>query len=97
MGTRKLIRHIEEDASLPTGNSERFVGYEVIGLPFTPGTFWHCDARERKHYPLLRDKARPIRIRRNKDVSFGQTAAVIIFISIHCFSAYNCLFLIGRL
>ena len=33
METREIIRHIEEDASLPTGISERFAGYAVIGLP----------------------------------------------------------------
>jgi hypothetical protein len=34
METRELIRHVEEDASLPTGSSERFAGYAVIGLAF---------------------------------------------------------------
>ncbi len=37
METRELIRHIEEDAELPTGSCERFAGYAVIGLPFQSG------------------------------------------------------------
>ncbi len=37
METRELIRRVEEEASLPTGPSERFAGYVVIGLPFQSG------------------------------------------------------------
>ena len=37
MEPRELIHRIEEDASLPSGSSERFAGYAVIGLPFRSG------------------------------------------------------------
>jgi hypothetical protein len=37
MEPRELIHHIEEDASLPSGSSDRFAGYAVIGLPFRSG------------------------------------------------------------
>jgi hypothetical protein len=37
MEPRELIQHIEQDALLPSGNSERFAGYAVIGLPFASG------------------------------------------------------------
>jgi hypothetical protein len=37
MEPRKLIQRIEETALLPAGNSERFEGYAVIGLPFRSG------------------------------------------------------------
>ena len=36
------IRHIEESASLPAGNGDRFAGYAVIGLPFRSQ---RCDER----------------------------------------------------
>jgi hypothetical protein len=35
METRERIRHIEEDASLPTGCSERFAGYAVVEVKAT--------------------------------------------------------------
>src|SRR6185503_892179 len=37
MEAREIIRHIEESASLPAGNGDRFAGYAVIGLPFRSG------------------------------------------------------------
>jgi len=34
MEAREIIRHIEESASLPAGNGDRFAGYAVIGRHF---------------------------------------------------------------
>src|SRR5215467_4689301 len=37
MEPRKLVQRIEETALLPAGNSGRFAGYAVIGLPLRSG------------------------------------------------------------
>jgi hypothetical protein len=37
MEAREFVRCIEEGLTLPSGNSERFAGYAVIGLPFQSG------------------------------------------------------------
>lgn len=37
MELRKLIERIEESSLVPEGNSDRFAGYAVIGLPFLSG------------------------------------------------------------
>ncbi len=47
METIEFIRHIEEDTSLPAGNTERFKASVVIGLLFHSGHF-------------LRKKRRPV-------------------------------------
>jgi hypothetical protein len=33
----RIIEHIEQSASLPSGSGDRFAGYAVIGLPFRSG------------------------------------------------------------
>jgi hypothetical protein len=37
MEVRELVRSIEEGSTLPSGNSERFAGYALIGVPFQSG------------------------------------------------------------
>src|ERR671916_520253 len=34
---KELVDKLEQDAELPTGIEERFVGYAVLGVPFTSG------------------------------------------------------------
>jgi hypothetical protein len=34
---KELVEKLEQDAQLPSGNEERFVGYGVMGVPFTSG------------------------------------------------------------
>jgi hypothetical protein len=37
MEPREIIRNVDQSASLPRGNGDRFAGYAVIGLPFRSG------------------------------------------------------------
>ena len=36
-GPKELVDKLEQGAELPSGNEERFVGYGVMGVPFTSG------------------------------------------------------------